>query len=120
MEPVSPGVPGLRCALYPRPGRGTVCLETRSRARELGQVSVGISEQWWVPGPRWGCQELLPGRKGRGVRSGLGGLTPLPPITGLWMRREGAHPHPHPRDATGDRRPPQGFWFPPGKLIPPG
>lgn len=63
------------------------CLETRSRARELGQLSVGISEPWWVPGLHWGCQELLLGKKGRGARSGSGA-----------SRRS---PHQHGADAQG-------------------
>lgn len=62
------------------PWRRAVCLETRSRARELDQGSVGISERWWAPGLRWGCRELLLGRKGwAGGESSPGGLTLLPP-----------------------------------------
>lgn len=73
---------------------------------------MGISERWWVPGLHWGCQELLLGRKGRGSEERLGGPHTAPPIAMVWMLREGAHPHPHLWDATGDRRPPKGSGFP--------
>lgn len=95
------------------------CLETRSRARELGQLSVGISQPRWVPGLHWGCQELLLGRKGRGAPSGSGDLTPLPPSPrrGCTGRERIPILIPGmPRGIGG----PQGLWFPLGKLIPPG
>lgn len=66
---------------------------------------MGISE-------RWGCQELLLSRKGRGVRSSSGGLTLLSPISTVGMLREAAHPRPHPWDATGGRELPRALVFP--------
>ena len=76
---MSPGARCLRC--HPAcfdlgPRRRAVCLETRSRARELGQASVGISGRWWDP---WLHRELLLGRKGWvGAGSSIGALVPLP------------------------------------------
>lgn len=65
-----------------------------------------------------GASPGLPGaaarQKGSGSEERLGGPHAAPPpISAVWMHGEGAHPHPHPWDATGDRRPP-------GALVSPG
>lgn len=84
LEPVSPGVLCLRC--HPArfdlgPWRRAVCLETRSRAWELGQASVGISGAAVGPGTSLGLLGAAAGQKVLGWRGDQpgGDLTQLPP-----------------------------------------
>lgn len=122
LELVSPGVLCLCC--HPAcfdlgPRRRAVCLETHSRAQELGQGSVGISERWWAPELCWDCQELLLGRKDWAeVKSTLGGLTLLPPSS--WRGCPGRERIPIliPGMPKGVRGPPRALFFP-GQAINP-